>query len=251
MSIRTSGLYAAGAIGLGVIGLVTQDFALQWQPVAAELSARAALACLSAVILIVGGLMTVWPRTSRYGAAVLAAFYALWIVALHLPKALAAPADLGVWLGVFEILALASGGAVLLGLSKPGAPNAMLVRVGRLVFGFCPLIFGLSHLVYASFTAAMVPAWIPGQLFWAYATGVAHVAAGLAILSGIQARLASALLAVMCGSFVVLLHLPRVIAATASQIEWTMMAVALSLTGAAWIVSTSYAAVESRARIDA
>jgi len=249
MTIKTGGLYAAGAVLLGAIGLFTHDFALQWQPVPAEIPGRATLALLSAAILIIGGLMAAWPKTRAYGAGLLAGFYGLWVVVLHLPGALKSPGNLGLWLGVAEILALTAGGAVFFGLSRP-APERF-VRLGRLVFGLCPLIFGLSHLVYAKFTAAMVPAWIPpGQLFWAYATGLAHIAGGLAILSGVQARLAATLLAAMFGGFVVLLHLPRVIADPTSQIEWTMLAIALSLTGAAWIVRSSYATVEGGGLLD-
>jgi hypothetical protein len=47
---------------------------------------------------------------------------------------------------------------------------------------------------------------------------------------------AAGLEAAMCACFVVLLHIPRVIAAPTSQIEWTMTCIALSITGAAWII---------------
>ena len=85
--------------------------------------------------------------------------------------------------------------------------------------------------------AAFVPAWIPpNQLFWAYATGVCYIAAGLALVSGVQARLAATLTAAMMATFVVLLHLPRLIASPMSQLELTMTAVAGSLTGAAILI---------------
>lgn len=241
MTVRTSGPYAAGALLLGAIGLATRDFALQWQPVAAGLPVRPLLALASAAILLAGGALALWPRRTSIGAGVLAACYGLWVLLLHLPRVVVAPGDLAVWLGVSEILALASGGAILALLARGPTDNAQGMRLARLAFGVCPLVFGASHLVYAQFTASMVPAWIPGgQLFWAYATGIAHIAAGLAVLSGVLARLAAVLLAAMCGGFVVLLHAPRVAAAPTSQIEWTMLGIALSLTGAAWIVAQSY-----------
>jgi hypothetical protein len=43
----------------------------------------------------------------------------------------------------------------------------------------------------------------------------------------------------MYATFVLILHIPRVMADPASRLEWTMMFVALSLTGAAWIVRSS------------
>jgi uncharacterized membrane protein YphA (DoxX/SURF4 family) len=85
----------------------------------------------------------------------------------------------------------------------------------------------------------MVPAFYPAPLFWAYATGAGHFAAGLAFVSGVQARLAATALSAMFAIFVITLHLPRVIAAPGVRIEWTMLMVALSLTGAAWALRGS------------
>jgi uncharacterized membrane protein YphA (DoxX/SURF4 family) len=81
-----------------------------------------------------------------------------------------------------------------------------------------------------------VPGWLPAPLFWAYFTGVCHMAGGLALIAGVQTRLAATLLAAMYGSFALLLHLPRVIAAPDSRIEWTMLLIAVSLAAAAWML---------------
>jgi len=229
-------LYGAGALGLGVIGLAVAGFALQWQPVPACIAQHGALAILSGVILALGGIATMLRRTATLGAAVLALWYGLWVVALHVPVVFAQPTVVSL-LGVAEISALATAGLQLQYVRRLRT-GPVLVWV-RILFGLCPLVFGLSHFVYAEFTAQMVPGWIPAPLFWAYATGTAHLAAGLAIVTGIRVRLAATLLATMCGLFVLLLHLPRVIAAPGSQLEWTMMFVALSIAGAALIMRTA------------
>lgn len=233
---RTDGLaYAAGAVGLGAVSLVFGDFALQWQPVPADTPARTPLAYASGGLLIIAGLMILSGRLRAPGAGLLALFYAFWVVALHGPRVAAAPANVSMWLGFSEILSLAAAGALL--ATAASAPK--LRSTALVVYGLCPLAFGLSHFVYAEFTAAMVPEWIPARLFWAYATGAAHVAAGLAILIGFLARPAAMLLTLMMGLFVLLLHVPRVIASPTSHLEWTMIFVALSLTGAAWAVAAS------------
>jgi hypothetical protein len=131
MNLKTGGLYAAGAVLLGAIGLFAHDFALQWQPVAADIPSRAVLASLSAAILIIGGLMAVWPKTRAYGAGLLAGFYGLWVLILHLPGALKSPGNLGLWLGVFEILALTAGGAIFVSLSGGQRPPAALGQVAQ------------------------------------------------------------------------------------------------------------------------
>lgn len=234
---RDGVLYGSGAMALGIIGLVFGDFALQWQPVPKDLPAHHALALFSAAVMLVLGLGVLWARTARPASAALAVVYLGW-VALHGPDTAAAPATVGSWLGVAETLSLSAGGLALFVMST-APPNDRLRLAARLIYGVCPLIFGLSHFAYADFTAKMVPGWIPYPLFWAYATGAGHLAAGLAILFGVASRPAATLLTAMMASFVVLLHIPRVMAAPDSHLEWTMTAVALSLTGAAWALRQS------------
>ncbi|MFZ0267430.1 DoxX family membrane protein [Caulobacter sp.] len=229
--------YGLGATALGIIGLVFGDFALQWQPVPKGLPEHHALALASAMVMVMLALGVLWSRTARPASASLAVVYLGW-VALHGPETAEAPASVASWLGVAETLSLAAGGLALFAMST-APPSDRLRLAARLVYGLCPLVFGLSHFAYADFTAKMVPGWIPYPLFWAYATGVGHLAAGLAILFGVSPRLAATLLTAMMGCFVVMLHIPRVMAAPGSHLEWTMTAVALSLTGAAWAMRQS------------
>ncbi|WP_332770096.1 DoxX family membrane protein [Phenylobacterium sp.] len=235
-------IYGLGAILLGLVGLVWSDFALQWQPVPKDIPLRLPLAYLSAAALLLAGAAVQARRSAVFGAAALAMMYLAWVVLLHGPRVAGHPTNIGAWNGIAEISALAAAGLVGFASLWNGARAAGLSRAGQLIFGLCPLVFGLAHFTYADFTASMVPAWIPpNQLFWAYATGTFHVAAGLGILSGVQARLAARLLSVMFAGFVILLHAPRVFADPDSRLEWTMLAIALSLTGAAWTVADGIA----------
>jgi uncharacterized membrane protein YphA (DoxX/SURF4 family) len=120
--------------------------------------------------------------------------------------------------------------------------SAQLSRVALISMGVCLLMFGLAHFLYLDFTASMVPAWLPGgQRFWAILTGAAHLLAGVALLSGIKARLAAILLTVMFASFSVLVHLPTLIADPHSHLNWVINAINLALTGAAWSIATALA----------
>ncbi len=128
-------------------------------------------------------------------------------------------------------------GGVALFASGAGAMRGTLLKIARIVAGLSACVFGFAHFNYIDFTASMVPSWIPPHgVFWAWATGAGHLAAGLALVSGIQSRLAATLLAGMMASFVVLLHLPRVVAAPDQHIEWIMLGVSSMLAGAAWLV---------------
>jgi uncharacterized membrane protein YphA (DoxX/SURF4 family) len=230
-----SALYALGAILLGAVGLYFHDFALQWQAVPAGIPARTLLAHVSGVILIIGGGAILSRKGERLGALLLAAFYGLWVVAFHLPNAFKSMGSIGAWNPPAEITFLAMGGLALFAAGA-GALRGTLNLVARFLAGASAMVFGFAHFNYIDFTAGFIPAWIPGKVFFAWATGAGHLAAGLAFVSGIQARLAATLLAAMMGSFVVLLHVPRVIAHPEVHAEWIMLAISTALTGSAWLL---------------
>lgn len=233
---RTRLIYGLGAVGLGIVGFVVGDFAMQWQPVPKDIAGREALANVSAALLVAGGLATIWSRTAAWGALGLGVMFGVWVAVLHIPNALAnRPNDIGSWNAVAELSALALAG--LIGWGVVNRPN--LVPHGVRLFGLCPVIFGLAHFGYAKFTASMVPGWLPAPLFWAYLTGVCHMMGGLALIAGVVPRLAGTGLAAMYATFALILHLPRVIAAPGERTEWTMLFVAVSLAGAAWIVRSA------------
>jgi uncharacterized membrane protein YphA (DoxX/SURF4 family) len=228
-------LYGFGALLLGAVGLWFHDFALQWQAVPAGLPARTLLAHVSGVLLIIGGGATLWRKSERGGALLLTAFYGLWVVAFHLPNAFKSAGHIGAWNAPAEISFMAMGGLALLAAGA-GPMRITLNLVARMLAGASAMVFGFAHFNYIDFTASFIPAWIPWKVFWAWATGAGHLAAGLAFVSGIQARLAATCLAGMMGSFVVLLHIPRVIAQPEVHAEWIMLAVSSSMTGAAWLL---------------
>jgi uncharacterized membrane protein YphA (DoxX/SURF4 family) len=229
-------LYALGALLLGVVGILFHDFAMQWQPVPAGFPIRTPLAYVSGVILIIGGAALLSPKGERGGAWLLTFFLGLWTSTLNLPAAIASYAHIGAWNSPAEIAFMTMGGLALAS-SHAGRLRATLARVARIVAGIAACVFGFAHFNYIDFTASMVPAWIPPNgVFWAWATGAGHLAAGVALVSGFQARLAATLLAGMMASFVVLLHLPRVIAAPDQHVEWIMLGVSSMLAGAAWLL---------------
>jgi uncharacterized membrane protein YphA (DoxX/SURF4 family) len=229
-------VYALGAILLGAVGIWFHDFAMQWQPVPKGLPAYGMLAYVSGLLLIAGGVAILSRKGERLGALLLAAFFGLWVVALHLPNAIRGWQHIGAWNAPAEFTFATMGGVALFSTGA-GAMRGTLAKVARILAGASCIVFGCAHFNYIDFTASMVPAWIPpNQTFWAWLTGAGHLAAGLALVSGVQARLAATLEAAMMASFVVLLHAPRVVAAPDQHIEWIMLAVASTFTGAAWLV---------------
>jgi len=141
-------------------------------------------------------------------------------------------------------LAIAAGGLIVYAANAriDAALAARLTRLGQLAFGVCALVFGAAHFVYMNLTAPLVPKWLPpSQEFWAYATGIGHIAAGVAILSGVRARLAAILLTAMFVSFTLLVHLPMLLAKPSSYWIWSENILNIALIGAAWVVADSLA----------
>ena len=229
-------LFACGAILLGAVGIWFHEFAMQWQPVPAGTPWRAPLAILAGLVLVAGGAAIVSRRFEREGVWLLTGFIGIWMLALNLPLAIKSFTHIGAWNSPAEI-AFMTMGALALASSHAPARRKPLALTARIVAGASACVFGFAHFNYIDFTATMVPAWIPpSQVFWAWATGAGHLAAGIALVSGFQARLAAMLLAGMMGSFVLLVHLPRVIASPELHVEWIMLGVSSMLSGAAWLV---------------
>lgn len=237
-------VYGLAGIALGIIGLVSRDFAAVWQPLEnlGAASHRAVIAVVFAAALFAAGIATLWRRTAPLGFPTLAVLY--FISALGwIPRIVGTPGLFGVWNGFCEQLALVSAGAVgysaLLPFTSPW--KGRVAQIGCLVFAACAVSFAFGHFTAIRETANFVPAWIPpGQRFWAWATGIFHLLAGLAIASGFQAALASRLLTAMMAGFGVLVWAPMLMAEP-SHFNWAGNAINLALTGAAWVIADSKA----------
>jgi len=112
-----------------------------------------------------------------------------------------------------------------------------ITTLGRIFIAIALVVFGVQHFMYGAFVAGLVPAWMPGRLFWAYFVGAAFFAAAAGILYQRLARPAATLLGVMFFLFVVLLHIPRIAAHPSDGNEWTSGFVALAMCGGAWVLA--------------
>jgi uncharacterized membrane protein YphA (DoxX/SURF4 family) len=236
-------VYSLGVVWLGAIELFYGSLSSDWLPVSSHLAGYKIVAYAAAGALVLGGVAMNIGRAAWIGALGLAALFALSVL-LYAPFVIKGPTDIGVWEAVAESAAMAAGGALAYALA-PGVRAgraATARRIARLVLGVCLLIFGAAHFAFAKYTASLVPAWLPpSQLFWTYATGAAQIAAGLAMLSGLQVRLAAILLTTMYVIFSLLVHIPMLLATPTVRFEWTENAVNLILIGVAWTMADSLA----------
>jgi uncharacterized membrane protein YphA (DoxX/SURF4 family) len=231
-------VFAAGIIALGLVCLAAQDFVLS-QGLPDNFAYRAALADVGGAFAIVAGAAVAWPRATRAAAAALTAFYAVIVLGLiDVPFIVANAREYGTYSNVAEDFALAA--AALIIYATAAGRDARLVRGAQMAFGICAILFGGAHFLYLNLTVPLVPKYLPpSQEFWAYATGVAHIAAGVALLTGVRARLAAVLLTIMYASFTPLVHVPLFLSDPTRHFYWSENALNVALAGAAWVVADS------------
>jgi uncharacterized membrane protein len=237
---------SSGMLGLGIIGLIYGDFALQWQPVPA-IPLRHELAYVAAILMIMIGIALLIERATPIAARVLFIYLLLWLF-LKLRAIAAAPTMEATWLGFGEIGSLAAGCWIMCAWFTDSPDNALLhfatgprgVRAAQLAFGACLIPVGISHFVYLRETVQLIPTWIPLPAGWAYLTGAGHIAAGVGILVSVVPRLAAKLEAAMLTVITALVWIPVVAAAPAVRINWTALLISWAISAGAWVVASSF-----------
>jgi uncharacterized membrane protein len=242
-------VYGLGVAALGLTSLAFREFD-PGQPVPEHFPNRTLLALVAGVYIVVAGIAVEFRRTVAWGGAALAVYFGLFIVLLLDGRLMLHHyAEYGMYEDFTMQLAIALGGLIVFAASAgiDATLSARLTHLCQLVFGVCALIWGGAHFVYMNMTAPLVPKWLPpSQVFWGYATGVCFVAAGLAILTGVKARLAATLLTVMIACFGVLANGPMLLAGLSIHFNWSESALNIALVGVAWVVADSLARAPAR-----
>lgn len=233
-------VYAAGAIVLGLLGLVSGDFAGTWQRVGPNVPFREALAYLTALIELIAGLALLWRRTARAGALTLTVVYSVFTL-VWVPRYLEDLRNFDPLGNVFEEFSLVVAGAVLFASFSP-AGSVVLRSESNLarLYGLSAISFGVGHIYYMPGLLSWIPKWIPpSQMFWAYATTIGFFLAAVAILSGIMAPLASRLVTAEIVGFEILVWIPKLVADPHQHVNWAGNAISIALSGAPWVIADS------------
>ncbi|MDP9049123.1 MAG: hypothetical protein M3O31_00145 [Acidobacteriota bacterium] len=241
-------IYGLGVMAIGLLGLALGDF-VSGQTVPKGFPHRSMLAYAVGAFLVLAGAAVEWRRTTAWGAAALSLYYWLIVVLLMNGRVILRNHTVfGAYSGAAEQIAIAAAALIVYAASaRIGAGlAASLTRLGQVAMGICALLFGGAHFVYMNLTAPLVPKWLPPtQLFWGYATGICFIAAGLALLTEVKARLAAILLTAMILLFAVLIPTPLLMK-DHSRFNWTESVVNLAIAGAAWVVADSVGRAKGR-----
>jgi uncharacterized membrane protein len=240
--------FAAVMIWLGVMGLSKGTFVQVWQPVPKWVPAREVLAYLCAFISLASGIGLLWKRTAAVAARVVFASLMVWLLVLRLPNLFhETPLVLVAWtFGSTAVMVAAAWVLYVWFAGDRDRPRVGFfaddrgVRIARALYGLSLVPFGLAHFMYLDATTVLIPHWLPWHVAWAYFTGAAFIAAGLAVAVGVFARLAAALSTLQMGLFTLIIWVPRVFAGTLNDFQWGEFVASCALTAGAWVVADSY-----------
>lgn len=242
------GVFAVVLAAIGVLGFIKPEYAAIWDGLPKAIPDREVFRLVSASVALACGLGLLWPRSATIAARVLLAYLLLWMLIFKGRFILLAPTQEGSYQSAGENAVVVAGAWVLYAWLAGEWDRSHLgfaagekgVRIARVFYGLGLLAFGFSHFAYLELTAPLIPDWIPGHVFWAYFTGSAYIAAGIAILVGVWARLAALLSALQMAGFLLLVWLPIMLAGKMQPFNWGEVVVNCALVAGAWVVVDSY-----------
>jgi len=236
--------FAVVLIGLGILGLVKGDFAPGWQPVPESLPGRQALAYLCSVVCIACGVGLLRSRTAELAARILFVWLLLWLLLLRVPWMVVSFSVDHWWSACSTAMITATAWVLYISIGNDRNSGFFTgdkgLRIARILFGLGLIPLGLAHFIYLDATAPVVPAWLQWPVFWSCFTGGAFIAAGIAIIVGVFARLAAVLVTVQIALLTLLVWLPRVVTGDLNAFQWGEVVVSVLLTACAWVVADSY-----------
>ena len=241
--------FALIMIALGIIGLINGKFAAIWQPVPKSLPGREILIYLCAIVSLACGVGLLWRRTAAFAARVLFTYFLLWLLLMRTPGMFTG-FTVDVWWAWCQTAVMVAGAWILYSWFATEWDKKHFgfvigdngVRIARVLYGVALIPFGLAHFLYLNNTAPLVPNWLPWHVGWAYLTGATFIAAGVAIIIGVAARLAAVLVALQMVLFALLVWVPIVVAG-ANAFQWSEFVVNCALVAGGWVIADSYRGV--------
>ncbi len=257
MRIANTGraIFPVTIIGLGSIGLLPPNLGSLWRP-EPKTSPGSLLVSFSAFISFATGVGLLFRRTSGTAARLLLATFLVWLLLFRLPNFLRLPAFVACW-SVFPLAVMVAAAWVLYVWFATEWDRKYFgfvvgengLRIAHMLYALSLIFFGSAHFIDVKDTLSLIPHWLPAHLFWAYFTGCAFIATGVAALTGLCARLAVTLSVVQLTLFLVLVWLPILATGSRNPFQWREAILNAALVAGAWVVAESYRCSSSLCRL--
>jgi len=226
-------VFGLAAMAFGIITLV-------WHQIdeLGNISNPEILVYIFGIVELIGGIAIQWQKTVRLGALILAAGFSVFSL-YWIPQMIKTPLLFDPYGNFFEQFSIVIGGVFVFASTNQSHPERKekIESAAYVSFGIAVISFALYQLFYLTYTASLVPKWIPpGQMFWAVATTILFALAAFAILSGRSALLATGLLTAMLILFGVLIWVPACIIHPHELGNWVENSSNLAMAGSSWIV---------------
>lgn len=206
-------------------------------------------AYLSGAILVAAGAAVLANKRAREAASIIGILIVVAPVIRYIPLILADKDFGGAWTAFFKSLALA-GGSYIIAVSVRRDPTGnlsffdnligTLAPAGRFLIALFFIAGGIQHFIFYQFVQTMIPAWIPGPLFWTYFAGIALIAAGIGLTIHKTTRLAAILSGLMIFTWMLILHIPRALADPENLNEWLGCMETLAFSGILFTLANLY-----------
>jgi uncharacterized membrane protein len=112
-----------------------------------------------------------------------------------------------------------------------------LIALGPALFAASLAAFGAEHLSNVQGITEVVPPWMPVRVFWTYFVGLALIAAGTSISLKLKTQLSATLTGIMFVCFVLMIHIPNVVANLHNRIVWAVAFRDLAFAGGAFALA--------------
>jgi len=210
---------------------------------------------LVGVGLIAAALSITVKVQSRLSATLLGVMFCLFVVLMDIPGVVAQPSDRFTWTLALRELAFGSGALAFAGAqmsAKRAGGVPVLVTSARFVIGIAAVFYGVEHFLHPTLATGVplekiMPEWIPGRLFWAYAAGAVLIASGACLVANKKTRQAATYLGVMILLLVLFEYLPMLIASPKDIVSVNYFFDTLAFGGAVLLLADA-CGVQSTAR---
>jgi uncharacterized membrane protein len=179
---------------------------------------------LVGVALIAAALSIILNKYARLAATLLGCMLLVFVATIHIPNTVAQHGARLFWTIALRDTSFSGGAFALAGsLSKrtPSDRTPGLITLARFFVGIPAIFFGVESFLHPAIVpgiplARLTPTWIPGHIFWAYASGAVLIVCGACIVVNKKARLAATYLGIMILLVVLFVYLPIEVAYASS-----------------------------------